>query len=124
MALITLTKLWINLAETGESVAAQSNSRTANRSSEGDVRQYAGGRQRAVTTVGLQGKYAFTLVRISFAQLRKLEEWVGQTVCVRDNRGNKFFGVYFSVPWEEPDREPDEYNCTISLEEVTFVEGG
>jgi hypothetical protein len=89
---------------------------------DGDVRTYAGGRQRAFTTAGEHGLFAFRLVDVSLATKDLLRTWIGVDVEVRDHRGQRFFGVYFDVGVGEK-KEPTLYDVGIKLHTVTVVEG-
>lgn len=122
MATLTLTKAWINRLDTGEAVSAQSSvDRTREHGITGEVRQYAGGRQRAVTRAGEQGSFQFTLRLVPAATVEKLRTWVGVPVLVRDWRGQAFYGVFFRVPVIEQ-RSPVEYDVQVSLS-TTTVDG-
>jgi hypothetical protein len=123
MATLALTKLWINLLVNGAAVSAQSDPRRARQHAQtGEVRTYAGGRQRSVTTVGERGVFSFTLVDVSMVTVELLRLWVGQVVQVRDHRGQRFFGVFYTVaPVEEKD--PALYSLPLELHVVTTTEG-
>ena len=104
--------------DSGESVAAGSTDRASESSVEGEVRTYAGGRQRSVTTVGLRQEYGFTLRDVVLADLTKLESWAGSTVQVRNNFAQRFIGVYFKVGASEPFKTPT-FDVDIELHVVT-----
>lgn len=121
MATLTLTKLFINRVATTEFVSAYSQrGRAPTYEREGTVRTNAGGRQRAVSQVGERGTYAFVLQDVTQAQITSLREWMGETVEVRDNRGQQFFGVYFALGVGERDNEPTLYTVAISLRVVSY----
>lgn len=120
---MTLTLCWVNRLDTGEAVSANSQpARQREHAVAGDVRTYAGGRQRAYTLAGEQGKFEFTLVMLSLSTVDILRSWVGVPVQIRDTRGQRFFGVFFSVPVVEH-RVPSYYDVTLSLQTITVVEG-
>ncbi len=123
IAIIRLTKWFINLAESGEWVAAGSVERSGARSSDGEVTKFAGGRKRSLSVEGQRGEVSFTLVDVPYADVVTLETWKGRTVCIRDNLGKKFFGVFYEVPWSEPGKGQDLYSLDLTVQEVDFTEG-
>jgi hypothetical protein len=123
MATLTLDRVWVNRMDSGESVSAMSGvARSRQHDMAGEVRTYAGGRQRSVTTEGERGQFAFTLRLVSQDAIDTLREWKGLDVQVRDHRGQRFFGVYFAVNVIEL-REATLYDVAIELRTVTVVEG-
>lgn len=123
MATLQLTKVWINRLPTGQAVSAQSSpARARLHEIAGEVRTYAGGRQRAITTAGERGSFTFTVVDVSLATIDTLRSWVALPVQVRDHRGQRFFGVFFAVTVTEA-RESNLYDVTMDLRVVTVAEG-
>lgn len=121
MATLTLTKVWINRLDTGEAVSANSSpERAREHGYVGEVRTYAGGRQRAVSAAGEQGQFQFTLRFLPFATVEKLRTWARVPVLVRDWRGQSFYGVFFRVPVTE--HRALDYDVQITLM-VTTVAG-
>ena len=119
MATLNLTRVWVNRLDTGEAVSAQSAvERSQEHAVAGDVRTYAGGRQRAVTQAGVASTFEFTLRFVTLATVTTLKAWIGVPVLVRDARGQAFTGVYFKVPPAEH-RSPLDYDVTLSLRVVT-----
>lgn len=119
VAILALTKVWLTRLDSGISVSAQSGvDRAREHSIAGEVRTYAGGRQRAVSQAGEQGKFSVTLRFLSFATVETLRSWIGVPVFVRDARGQSFTGVFFTVPITEH-RSPLDYDVTIDLRTVT-----
>jgi hypothetical protein len=113
---------FVNLMSSGEFVAAYSEpGRGYSTSIEGRVDTFAGGRQRAISIEGERVTYPFTLVRVTPTDLDTLISWKGQTVCVRDNRGRRFFGAYFEVAPVET-RDTDHYNVPLTVVGVTLPE--
>lgn len=122
MATLTLRKVWINLMETGASVSANSSDRGRSKGIDGAVQKFAGGRQRSISAVGVKGTFAFTLRDVNDETLNTLTLWMGQTVCLRDHRGRKYFGVYYDLA-EEERKDLDLYDVSLTLNEVTYQEG-
>jgi hypothetical protein len=122
MPILTLSKLWINRLDNGQAVSAQSAGRGRSHDQAGDVRTYAGGRQRAVTIAGERGTFTFRLADVTLPTVELLRSWVGLDVQVRDHRGQRFFGVFFGVTVVEH-KDPSLYEVAIVLRTVTVVEG-
>lgn len=122
MAMLTLTQMWINLASTGQSIYAPTMGNESITGLEGSVRTYAGGRQRAVGREGIGGQLERTLrIRTSvIADL--LESWEGQTVMVRDARGQWWWGVFWKVT-RHAIKGSALYDLTITVNLVTQAEG-
>lgn len=124
MAVLNLTKVWINRIDTGEAISAQSGiDRPMSKEIMGDVRQYAGGRQRSFTQLGTSGQWQVPLRDITLSTVEMLEEWMGQTVQVRDHRGQIFYGVFFAVPRREHKGAPTLYDVTLTFRLVTVPDG-
>ena len=122
MAILSLTKIWVNLVLTGAGVAAYSSERGFSAQVAGDVRTYAGGRQRAITAPGKRRQFAFKLRDVSDLDRATLDAWAGKLVCVRDYRGNKYFGIYFDLSITER-RTLALNDISMTLTEVSFLEG-
>lgn len=124
MATLNLTKLWINRLDSGAAISAQTApGRTRAAGMAGEVRRYAGGRQRSVTAAGKAGSFQFTLRMITFATVLELEDWIGVPVQVRDHRGQRFIGVFYDVPATEHQDDTDMYDAGIALLTITAPEG-
>ncbi len=121
MATLNLDRVWVNRWDTGQAVSGHSTGRGRMRGMEGEVRRYAGGRQRSFTAAGLHGTFAFTLRQVSLATIDLLETWVGLPVQVRDHRGQRFVGVFYAVVPAEVGVK--EWDVALELHTVTVVEG-
>lgn len=97
MATLTLPMLWINLMADGTGVSAYSSDRSLSYASEGEVRTYAGGRQRSIAAEGTRSQWSFRLVPVTAATVATLNGWRNLAVQVRDHRGQALIGVYRSV---------------------------
>lgn len=122
MASVELGRTWVTLLSTGQSVNGWTGrGRTHNRKREGEVKRLAGGRFRAVSTLGVRKSQDFVLRDLAETDVLLLEEWQGQTVIVRDNRGRRMFGVYWDVNFI--DRvDPTYYDVALSVTEVSYEE--
>jgi hypothetical protein len=123
MATLVLTRLWLNLLADGTALAAYSQpGRARSTSRTGEVRTYAGGRRRSFTTEGVTTGYTTTLVDLTLAQVQTLESWIGQVVQVRDHRGQRHYGVYYTVAVTE--QRDTGYTAGIQVEAVTVGDEG
>lgn len=122
MAKLELRQVWINLMSTGAAVHAYSSDRGRETSVDGEVRKFAGGRLRAISSEGQRGTFAFKLRDVTNDQIEILKSWYGKLVCVRDHRGRRYFGVYFAAP-ETERKTTTLWDVSINLQEVTYEEG-
>lgn len=122
MATLQLAHVWINLAATGAAVNAPSTGRANATEVGGEVRTYAGGRQRFIGTEADQRQVTVTLRQLTLAQVETLEAWRGRTVQIRDHRGQRFWCVYKAVQRIER-KHPDLYDAAIVAHTVTITEG-
>lgn len=122
MAKLELRQVWINLLSSGVAVHGWSSDRGRETSVDGEVRKYAGGRLRAVSSVGTRGSFAFKLRDITNNDIEMLKSWYGQPVVVRDHRGRVYFGVFFSVQ-ETERKDVSLYDASLTLQEITYTLG-
>lgn len=123
MTMLTLNRVWLNRVDTGEAISAPgSRDRQTGWAVDGQVRTYASGRRRGVITAGLKGEIPRTLLAIDYATVQKLQTWLGLNVQYRDNRGQKYFGLFLDLAVREYLR-PDLYAATITIQTTTTVEG-
>lgn len=87
-----------------------------------EVRALANGRLRMVSRAGRVASTTWNLTRISRPQVDWLEAHAGRLVCVRDDRGRKFYGVYLSVPVDEPNWTKARASTQLTLQQVTHSE--
>lgn len=122
MATLTLTQLWINRMDTGEGYGYYTTDRGIAKSSDGEVRTYAGGRRRAITKAGVNSTFQVTVRQLTLVQKTLLESWIGLSLEIRDHRGQRWVGVFFDVKTVEW-KAPPTYDCAIILTEVTYPDG-
>lgn len=123
MATLALNKVWINLMATGQGVSGVSaRDRAETYQVPTEVRTYAGGRRRAVTSAGELGSYKVQLLLISRASVETLRSWQGQLVQMRDHKGRRFFGIYSSVDIVEIISR-STWHVGLELVVVTATEG-
>ncbi|WP_435589179.1 hypothetical protein [Micromonospora chalcea] len=119
MASVTLTKLWINHAETGAAIAAHSApNRTRTITTPGQVQTYAAGTRRPIAAGTRDDTYTFTLRLVTTAQLDTLTSWIGQPVQIRNDRGLLLHAVYFAIDTADI-RGEHRYDATITAHTIT-----
>lgn len=123
MATLTLTKLFINLMQTGAAVSAQSADRSRKHSIDGKVRTFAGGRQRSIAIAGERTEFPFTLVYVPEADITTLRSWINQTVELRDHRGQRYVGTFYELNVDEIKDVLGSYYVKSILYTVTYTEG-
>jgi hypothetical protein len=79
-----------------------------------EVRRYAGGRQRLVSSPGTTGSFTFTLTFVIRADYLALLDLVGTPVLLRDQRARRVAGVIKSVTGTE-------WNVRDRMQEVSFT---
>lgn len=87
----------------------------------GEIRTYAGGRQRSVSRQGRLRRAVATLPNCTRAQIAWLEDHLDRLVLARDDRGHKLFGKYFDLDPAEH-RYNIEADAQITIGEITFSE--
>jgi len=123
MAIVALATLWLNDASAlSDSQSFPYMSKMAAvPQTPGEVRPYANGRYRAINRAGVQSRHNVTLPACSRMQIAWIEAKAGQLLCIRDDRGRKYYGVYYNPTIDE---HPYDTNAdvTLSLIEVTHSE--
>lgn len=123
MAMITLNQVWLNRLSDGALVVhAYSSDRGRGTGMAGEVRQFAGGRQRPIVREGVRGTFTFKLRDLTDDDIESVKENYGVPVCVRDHRGRVYFGIYFAS--EETERKDKElWDLSINVQEITYEVG-
>lgn len=124
MAILNLTKVFVNLYATGASVsAASAPGRPESYQVPGETRMYAGGRRRSITQEGELGAYAVTLLQVPRVDVETLRNWKGQVVQVRDNKGRLFVGTFYLVAITEYRDTATVFDVAIALDTLTAAVG-
>jgi hypothetical protein len=93
---------------------------------DGDVRVYAGGRRRVITSARKTRTSNLTFNKVSSVDLETLRDWRGRVLLIRDMAGWRWFGTYFSMAssaqWMGPDTPPI-YTVDLTFTEVDYLEG-
>lgn len=126
MSALTLTSFFLNLASDPSDFQAfpYVTQTQPQKQTDAQVRVMANGRLRVVRSAQVQRTASWALGKVSPDQVAWLEDHVGDLMCVRDDVGRKWFGIYSSVQADEdlfPDRR-GEATVTLNLTEVTYSE--
>jgi len=122
-ASVTLTTVWINLASSPSNYQSfpLMSGLEVDTNQPGEVRTYAGGRLRLVTTAGVARTATLTLPECSRDQINWLQTYVGQTVLVRDDRGRKIWGTFLQ-PKVNENQYAQTGDVTVVINEITYTE--
>lgn len=123
MAVVTLRTLWLNNA--ADPSKSQSfplmKALQVTTARKGEVREYSAGRLRSVTKRGGKRSLTASLPHCTREQVAWLEQQQSQLLCVRDDRGRKFWAVYYDLPVDEHFYNTDA-DLQLVLNEVTHTE--
>lgn len=123
MASVTLKAIWFNrVADPADFLALRYVS-GFDRAPEkpGNFRRGAGGRVRLFTRAGRELSWSLSFKAVSLAQKEWLEAHAGELLCIRDDRGGKFFGSYLGVGVGEH-RYNHEADVSLEVTEISFSE--
>ncbi len=123
MTMITLSTVWINLADDPSqfrSFPLMSQPRVVNEGT-GSATQHASGRRRLVVKPGGGHDFSLTLPQLDRDQIAWLDAHVDELVLVRDDRGRKVWGTYNSFPVEEVQGDTHG-DASLAISEVTHTE--
>ena len=124
MTILNLRTVWLNDAANLDdkiSLPSMSSLEVAT-AYDGEVRQYASGRRRVVTR-GVPAKAAsLSVVGADRTTVAWLENHVGRILLFRDDRGRKFYGVFFEVGVAEHGPSKVYGNLSIEVQQVTLSE--
>lgn len=122
MASVTLDRIWIQdpaVPDAGLPLLRKGG-RTFERDISGEVRRYATGILRSVSTVGYAFGAEFT-ASVNREELERLFTFQGKTILYRDGLGHKVFGVFYRVPYV-PSNDGQEYTVNLKIKAVTYFE--
>jgi hypothetical protein len=122
MASIVLERTWLADAnDPADSVALFTTGRTDMREQGGEVRTYANGRQRLVTTAGRRQTLAVTFRLVDAATLAKLDSWAGRVLLLRDPWGRKMYGTYLGLSVTDYAARAG-HDVQLTFQQVSFSE--
>lgn len=122
--IVVYDRMWLTNVVSQEHLGARTEpNRERTDSVRGEIRTYAGGRQRAVGSVGASSGWRFTLVQLGLTEVNVLRTWMesGVTVFAKDHRGQSMYGTFFEVLSAETGYLL--YSAAITLQHVDVVEG-
>jgi hypothetical protein len=119
---VTLSRLWLHRADDLETfLTFDAFTISPVTAKIGSVRTLAGGRRRAVSRPGISTVLAVAVVATDRDSRETLESWIGTPLLLRDARGRKVWGTYFSTRAIE--RPPTHFvDVSFSFEELTIAE--
>jgi len=107
---------WITLASNPTlSVHASFPQRGSKSDTAGEVRFYAGGRSRVITSANRSATFPLTLQLLSDDDLDLLTSWSGRVLLLRDGEGRRTFGTYLSLD------VTDWWDADGTLHDVAFT---
>lgn len=127
--MVQLQAFWLANTVTGELMSFYTGEdRSRQASVKGEIRTYAGGRQRAVGSAGASTSWKVPLVEVTAAELANLELWMEQGIVVlaRDHLGQYMYGTFFDVSStanKAVNYTGVTWNAEITINAVDVVEG-
>ena len=123
MAAVSLeTVLLAAVSDPSTTLSLDVNSRSETDSLVGQVRAYAGGRQRSVARAGARRTVPIKFdVIANRPLLATLRSWKGVPVLYRDPRGRKLYAVFFDLTIEEH-IAVEIAKVSLTLSEITITE--
>jgi len=105
------------------SVHATYPERGRNTARAGEIRQYAGGRTKVITTAARTATFALTLQLLTDADVDLLESWQGRLLLLRDGSGRREVGTILACDVTDYyDADGTLHNVTLNLTAVTYDE--
>lgn len=123
MASVELSAIWMNAADDPSDYRSFPYVTQFQRDTEvdGQVVKLAGGRYRSIKQKGKARTWALGFQALTGEDKDWLEAHAGTVVVVRDDRGGRIFGEFFSTPFDEH-RYNTEADVSLTLHEVTWFE--
>lgn len=123
MTAIVLCTLWLNSADDPTDVMAfpYLSSLASTPQQNVQLQPFAQGRIRAIITPGTAQQVAVDLAACSGDQRAWLDDHAAALLCVRDDRGRKFYGMYVAPATAEHQYNSDS-EVSVTINEVTFSE--
>lgn len=98
---------------------------TAKLALDGDVRFYAGGRSRVITTNKRVSEFPLVMSDLTADEVQQMQDWRGKTLLLRDEIGRRVFGTYLSL--DVTDRYTSRFGwrsmVSLTFTELTYSEG-
>ena len=120
MASVTLDSIWMHDADDySDFVQARAGSINVVSGSDGEVRTYAGGRQRLIRGPAQPRTLTVTLPNIERDVLDDVESRRGTVQMIRDGRGRVVFGTFFDLQLDETPGLRGRASASFTFREVT-----
>jgi len=122
--LITFAATWITDLATSTSVQVYKTERTEQDSLDVQVRNYAGGRRRIISTPARVRLSALTFRRVSVADVETLRTWRGRILLLRDAQGWRRWGTYADIvpATVSPAPSVPTYEVSLTWQDVDYDE--
>ena len=121
---LTFTDVWLtDVANPAMSVHGSFSERKSDDEVAGDVRPYAGGRLRSITSARTKATYPIVVQLLSDSDAALLKAWRGRVLLLRDSAGRRVFGTYFARSVEDfPMTSGTLHNVSLTFQEITYFE--
>lgn len=120
---LTFEDAWITDVATLVSVHASYPERTSDDEVDGEIRAYAGGRLRSITSARTKATYPIVLQLLNDTDTALLKTWRGRLLLLRDGEGRRVFGTYFARSIEDYyDAAGTLHDVSLTFQELTFDE--
>ncbi len=124
-AMLTIAGTWITDPTTGASMVGLKANRTETDKRNIQVRSYAGGRRRIISTPQRVRSTPMTLRLVSDADLEVLRGWVGRLLLLRDGQGWRRWGTFDGIQVSTVRPAPDApvHDVVLTWLDSDFSEG-
>ena len=122
---LSIDGTWITDPVTGASMAARKSARGESDKRNVQVRTYAGGRRRIISTPQRTRSTALTLRLVADSDLETLRGWAGEILLLRDGQGWRRWGTFdgVQVSTVRPSPEAPVHDVALTWQDVDYVEG-
>jgi len=121
---VTFRATWITDVATSTSVQVWKTDRAESDKHDIQVRPYAGGRMRAISTPRRDRSTPLTFRRVSEVDMETLREWAGRLLLLRDAQGWRRWGTHAGIAATcvsfAP--EPPLYDVALTFTDLTYTE--
>ena len=120
MASVTLDSIWMHDADDHtDFVRARAGSINVVSGADGQVRTYAGGRQRLIRGPAQPRTMSVTMSNIERDAVNDIEQRRGTVQMLRDGRGRVVFGAFFDLQVDETPGLRGRASASFTFQEVT-----
>ena len=121
---VAFTDAWlIDVTEPDVTVHTSHPDRKSATSVGGEIRSYAGGRNRVITSANTTATFPLTLQLVNDDELELLTLWRGRVLLLRDGQGRRVFGTFLSLDVDDYwDPTGPLHNVSLTFTELTYSE--